>query len=73
MSALGCSDGIHHFRHRETCNCGCVTHSSQKAEGREGMVTVYDYCGHYVGCMGIDLWNALLKSASTAHSPSEPA
>jgi hypothetical protein len=30
--------------------------------GREGMVTVYDSEGEYVGCMGVELWAALLNA-----------
>jgi hypothetical protein len=28
--------------------------------GREGMVTVWDDLGRYVGCMGVELWRHLL-------------
>ena len=28
--------------------------------GREGMVTVWDAAGRYVGCMGIERWKELL-------------
>lgn len=31
-------------------------------DGREGMVTVYDCDGVYVGCMGVELWNALVNA-----------
>ncbi|MBA2633459.1 MAG: hypothetical protein H0U86_10760 [Chloroflexi bacterium] len=31
-----------------------------RAEGREGMVTVYDYQGRYVGCMGRETWEEML-------------
>lgn len=35
---------------------------SEPAEllGREGMVTVWDDLGRYVGCMGVNLWRHLL-------------
>jgi hypothetical protein len=32
-------------------------------DGREGMVTVYDHEGRYLGCMGAHLWQALLDGA----------
>ena len=37
---------------------------SEPAErlGREGMVTVWDEHGRIVGCMGIELWRALLAA-----------
>jgi hypothetical protein len=35
-----------------------------KALGREGMVTVYDDQGRYLGCMGVNLWRALLDVGS---------
>lgn len=36
--------------------------------GSEGMVSVWDDEGRYVGCMGINLWRALVQSqqATTA-------
>ena len=30
------------------------------AEGREGMVTVYDHDGRYVGCIGRETWRWLI-------------
>jgi hypothetical protein len=35
-----------------------------KALGREGLVTVYDDQGRYLGCMGVFLWQALLDAGS---------
>ncbi len=32
----------------------------------EGMVTVYDAEGHYLGCMGVDSWRILLAEGDTA-------
>jgi hypothetical protein len=39
---------------------------SEPAErlGREGMVTVWDDLGRYVGCMGVELWKHLLSVES---------
>lgn len=39
---------------------------SEPAEllGREGMVTVWDDEGRYVGCMGVELWKALLTTSA---------
>ena len=34
------------------------------ALGREGSVTVWDDHGHYVGCLGADLWRWLLTVES---------
>jgi hypothetical protein len=34
--------------------------------GREGLVTVWDDGGRYLGCMGVNLWRALLESQSAA-------
>jgi hypothetical protein len=34
----------------------------EQVEGREGMVTVYDHEGRYVGCMGIETWQDALAS-----------
>lgn len=28
--------------------------------GREGMLTVFDEYGRFIGCMGVELWKALL-------------
>jgi hypothetical protein len=33
--------------------------------GREGMVTVWDDEGRYVGCMGVELWRHLLTTGAT--------
>lgn len=32
-----------------------------RVEPREGIVTVYDDQGRYLGCMGIEMWNDLLR------------
>lgn len=37
---------------------------SSTVEPREGMVTVYDSDGQYLGCMGIETWNGLLEERS---------
>jgi hypothetical protein len=34
-------------------------------EGREGIVTVYDHEGRYLGCMGIETWRAALATPDT--------
>jgi hypothetical protein len=34
--------------------------SAAEAIGREGMVTVWDDQGRYLGCMGVELWKHLL-------------
>lgn len=39
-------------------------------ESREGMVTVYDHEGRYLGCMGRESWNVLLaEEAALAAAP----
>jgi hypothetical protein len=35
---------------------------SERVDGRDAMVTVYDSLGRYVGCMGANLWEALLDA-----------
>lgn len=43
-------------------------------QGREGMVTVYDHEGRYLGCMGIETWrNALEQEPRAPVSRSEYA
>lgn len=42
-----------------------IEHERERVESREGMVTVYDYEGRYVGCMGVETWRAALDAAST--------
>lgn len=41
---------------------------SSAAEGiaREGMVTVWDELGRYLGCMGVETWKQLLRDAARA-------
>lgn len=40
--------------------------------GREGVVTVWDDNGRYLGCMGVNLWRALLESSTTSsRTPAE--
>lgn len=34
--------------------------------GREGMVTVWDHHGRYLGCMGVEAWERLLREAARA-------
>lgn len=39
------------------------------SEGREGMVTVWDKEGRYLGCMGVPTWGWLLRQPAEAHVP----
>lgn len=34
--------------------------------GREGVVTVWDHDGCYLGCMGVETWERLLREAARA-------
>jgi hypothetical protein len=43
-----------------------ATERDRLAEGREGMVTVYDHEDNYLGCMGINLWRALLDARAAS-------
>lgn len=40
--------------------------SSADGLGREGMVTVWDDQGCYLGCMGVELWRLLLVQSARA-------
>lgn len=40
--------------------------ASPKTHSREGMVTVWDHEGGYLGCMGINTWRALLNVGDSA-------
>lgn len=62
--------------HRQWCNCCrmfvrndngiCLNcgDGAAKAVGREGMVTVWDDEGRYLGCMGVRLWEWLLREGT---------
>lgn len=64
-----CAEGIHVFGERATCLCGQQLSATDRAEGREGMVTVYDQFGYYVGCIGVETWQKLLADgAAKSHS-----
>ena len=43
--------------------------SAAEGIGREGMVTVWDDQGRYVGCMGIETWIAFLAARNSAIEP----
>lgn len=62
-----CGDGLHVFPEGTLCECGMQA-ASVRAEGREGMVTVYDSLGQYLGCMGVETWGSLLDSEVVATS-----
>ena len=57
-----CADGVHTFREIAVCACTKQASAPQRAEGREGMLTVYDFTGQYVGCIGAELWQALVNA-----------
>lgn len=59
-----CGDGVHRFAQGwSVCFCGKqASYMPERAEGREGMVTVYDSLGNYCGCMGVERWEAILSS-----------
>lgn len=40
-----------------------LCHTTAQAIGREGMVTVWDDEGHYVGCMGVEIWRRILEKS----------
>lgn len=40
--------------------CPELRSSAAGAIGREGMVTIWDDQGRYLGCMGVELWKNLL-------------
>lgn len=58
-----CFDGVHHFREMAICQCGIQASGPERAAGREGMVTVYDSWGRYLGCMGEQTWEDLIRDA----------
>jgi hypothetical protein len=66
MSEPACTDGIHRYHQMATCQCGIQGSGPERAESREGIVTVYDYFGRYVGCMGIETWENLLAAEAPA-------
>jgi hypothetical protein len=43
-----------------------VWSSAAEGLGREGMVTVWDHEGRYLGCMGVEAWERLLREAARA-------
>jgi hypothetical protein len=47
------------------CLCGRIVALQREKLGREGMVTVYDHEGEYVGCMGVESWEAQLRSGQS--------
>jgi len=57
-----CADGLHVFGRIVVCECAKQASAPQRAESRDGMVTVYDSIGQYVGCMGVELWQALVNA-----------
>lgn len=59
-----CADGLHFFRDVAVCECGKQGSATVRAEGREGMVTVYDELGRYLGCMGVETWRAALREGA---------
>lgn len=58
-----CADGLHTFREMAICTCGIQASGPERATSREGMVTVYDEWGRYLGCMGKQTWEDLLRDA----------
>lgn len=57
-----CHAGVHYFHPSATCDCALLTNGSQRAEGREGMVEVYNSFGQFLGCMGAETWLWLLSN-----------
>lgn len=57
-----CSGGAHfagmHIR--------CTSPAHQAVEPREGMATVYDHQGTYLGCIGVATWQALVTETNDA-------
>jgi hypothetical protein len=48
----------------EAAEAALASFRDSSPDGREGMVTVYDVTGKYVGCMGIEAWaDALAREA----------
>lgn len=61
-----CENGVHVFRENATCQCAVQLSGPERAEGREGMVTVYDDLGRYLGCMGRETWDGMIRDALAA-------
>lgn len=60
---LGCADGLHTFCEKAICRCGIQASGPERVTGREGMVAVYDSWGRYLGCMGKETWDDLLRDS----------
>lgn len=56
-----CFGGLHFFGERASCLCGEQGSPPEVAAGREGVVTVYDDLGQFLGCMGREVWDELLR------------
>lgn len=48
------------MRDRSAAGAPTTEPASEPVPGREGMVTVYDDRGQYLGCMGVATWRVLV-------------
>lgn len=62
---IRCANGVHYFDERAVCQCAIQITGSEWAVPREGMVTVYDHWGRYLGCMGEQTWQDLVRDGES--------